>query len=397
MRGPTLVVGRADLLLVAGLVLAGILTFPAPLARLLPFVRPEGTAPGLSLLAALVVLSSAFGIQQWRRRQAARREAVAAARTAQAATERAGEMARLVDFGQALGGALDVAAIAAVAATHLSRLSGCNTWVMTCARGQWEPLGAGPRDPIRERAASRAVDGDTRADGLECLPMRAGGQYLGVLGLACAAPLTGQQRRVLTAASSMLAASLMHAELFRQLKDSSVRDALTGCFNRQHGVDALDVELRRARRSHLPLSVVMFDLDAFKAINDRFGHLGGDAVLAMVGARMKETLRGSDLKCRYGGEEFLVLLPDTPLAGARRVAEALRQDLSEQRVACNGAEISVTASFGVTELEAGETDALAVIGRADAALYSAKQHGRNRVRAHEDLALMSPRQSLQPV
>ena len=190
MRGPTLVVGRHDLLLVAGLVLAAILTFPAPLARLLPFVQPADTPLGLSLLPALLVLSSAFGIHQWRRRQMARREALAAAHTAQAATERAGEMARLVDFGQALGGALDLAAIAAVAAAHLPRLSGCDTWVMTCARGQWEPLEATPHDAVRERAASRALDGDTRADGLECLPMRVGGRYMGVLGVSGAAPLT---------------------------------------------------------------------------------------------------------------------------------------------------------------------------------------------------------------
>jgi diguanylate cyclase (GGDEF)-like protein len=124
----------------------------------------------------------------------------------------------------------------------------------------------------------------------------------------------------------------------------------------------------------------MFDLDHFKTINDRFGHLCGDAVLAHVGQRMKAVLRGSDTKCRYGGEEFVVLLPDTPLAGARRVAETLRKDLEKGPVRWNDQILVVTASFGIAEIIAGEDTANAIIARADAALYHAKQDGRNCVR-----------------
>src|SRR5215216_6455929 len=127
----------------------------------------------------------------------------------------------------------------------------------------------------------------------------------------------------------------------------------------------------------------MFDLDHFKAINDRYGHLCGDAVLAQVGQRMKAVLRGSDVKCRYGGEEFLVLLPDTPLAGGRRVAESLRRDIEEHPVHWNGETIRITASFGVTNVAAGEIDPLTILARADGALYRAKQAGRNRVHITE--------------
>src|SRR5215216_2570607 len=128
----------------------------------------------------------------------------------------------------------------------------------------------------------------------------------------------------------------------------------------------------------------MFDLDHFKAINDRYGHLCGDAVLAQVGQRMKAVLRGSDIKCRYGGEEFLVLLPDTRLdPGACRVAEMLRRDLEEHPVHWNGEPIMITASFGITESEPGDHDPQAILARADAALYQAKQGGRNRVRVAE--------------
>jgi diguanylate cyclase (GGDEF)-like protein len=145
----------------------------------------------------------------------------------------------------------------------------------------------------------------------------------------------------------------------------------------------MDSELRRARRSHGSFSVVMFDLDHFKQINDRFGHLCGDAVLATVGQRMNSILRSSDSKCRYGGEEFLVLLPDTRLPGAQRVSEMLRRDFEEHPVVWNDQAITITASFGITEIVPGADDPQAIIGRADAALYQAKQDGRNCVRVSE--------------
>jgi diguanylate cyclase len=124
----------------------------------------------------------------------------------------------------------------------------------------------------------------------------------------------------------------------------------------------------------------MLDLDHFKTINDRFGHLCGDAVLAHVGQRMKTVLRGSDTKCRYGGEEFLVLLPDTPLAGARRVAELLRKDLEQHPVRWNDQILVVTASFGIAEISAAEDTTNAIIARADVRALSRKA-GREKLRA----------------
>jgi diguanylate cyclase (GGDEF)-like protein len=115
------------------------------------------------------------------------------------------------------------------------------------------------------------------------------------------------------------------------VRENSVRDGLTGCNNRTHALEVIDTELRRARRSQTPVSLIMFDIDHFKDVNDRFGHLCGDAVLAAVGVKMRQVLRGSDIKCRFGGEEFLVMLPETPLEGAKRVADTLRRELSELR------------------------------------------------------------------
>jgi len=148
----------------------------------------------------------------------------------------------------------------------------------------------------------------------------------------------------------------------------------------------LDAELQRACRAQTPLSVIMFDLDHFKAVNDRYGHLCGDALLTAVGRRMRELLRNSDVKCRYGGEEFLVMLPDTPSGGAVHVAESLRKEISNTTIVWNGADVATTASFGVAVSHAGELDARALIGRADAGLYRAKNDGRNRVSVESELA-----------
>jgi two-component system, cell cycle response regulator len=167
------------------------------------------------------------------------------------------------------------------------------------------------------------------------------------------------------------------------VKENSLRDALTGCTTRAHAMEIIDAELRRARRSQMPVSMIMFDLDYFKDVNDRYGHLCGDAVLAAVGRRMKDVLRGSDLKCRYGGEEFLVLLPDTPLHGARRVAETMRREIAERPIPWAGESLAVTASFGITQALPGEINIQAVVARADAALYRAKEE-RNCVRIASD-------------
>ena len=210
-----------------------------------------------------------------------------------------------------------------------------------------------------------------------CFPMIAAGEAVGVFAVASEPALNEAERNVVTAVAPLLAVSVKNAQRFHSLLESTVHDALTGCANRAHAMAAFDGELSRSRRSKLSLSLLMFDLDRFKEINDQFGHLCGDAVLSAVGKRMGGVLRNSDLKCRYGGEEFLVLLPDTGLAGAERVAELLRGELDRRSVRWNEQDVRVTASFGVTAVIPGELDVTAIIGRADAALYRAKEGGRN--------------------
>jgi len=295
-------------------------------------------------------------------------------------------MSRLVALGQALARSLDAESIRAAAAAHLPLLvPGHGIWVMLRIGSDWTSLVVvGDSSPAQREAAACRLLGFPAPGGLPsddvCFPMLVADTPVGAVGVSPAPALTTHQESMLAAAAALLAVSLRNAELFREIRENSVRDSLTGCANRTHMLQVFEAELARARRSRLPLSLVMFDLDRFKQINDQHGHLAGDAVLAAVGARMRAVLRGGDLKCRYGGEEFLIVLVDTPLSGAQHVAETLRKDIEGHPLSWNTETIPVTASFGVTAVEPGDEDPLTIVARADEALYLAKQDGRNCIR-----------------
>jgi diguanylate cyclase (GGDEF)-like protein len=168
------------------------------------------------------------------------------------------------------------------------------------------------------------------------------------------------------------------------LKNLSVRDPLTGCYNRRHlHNQLLETEISRAQRYRLSLTVIMCDLDHFKAVNDTYGHHGGDAVLQRFATLLQSMTRDSvDSVVRYGGEEFLLILPETDLAGAELLAERLRQALAAAPVEHDGRQIAVTASFGVASVDfasSTHTAHLNMIAAADDLLYAAKDGGRNRV------------------
>ncbi len=380
-----------DLVLLGGLLLALLVIFSQAVERLLDFFRSIDEGRGLRLLQALLIIGTVFVFHQVRKRQMMRAEARGAAAEARQAHAHAAEMERLMAFGQALARSLNEDAIQAAATAHIPLLAaGRGAWAVLRTATHWKPLTTiGDSSRAERERAARAAVGDVDpalrgASQFACFPMIIAGMPVGVLGVDAEPPLNDQQRRMLTAAAALLAVSLKNAELFREVHENSVRDSLTGCFNRKHALEVMDAELRRARRSQMPLSMVMFDLDHFKRINDRYGHLAGDAVLSAVGARMKAVLRGSDLKCRYGGEEFLILLPDTQVSGALHVAENLRRELESRPVLWNEESMSMSASFGVTAITPGEVDPLVIMARADSALYRAKAEGRNCVRLAEE-------------
>jgi diguanylate cyclase (GGDEF)-like protein len=177
----------------------------------------------------------------------------------------------------------------------------------------------------------------------------------------------------------------LHTELLaarEALRDEATRDSLTRFWNRRSVLEILERELTRGEREGRPVGVVMFDLDHFKRVNDTYGHLAGDAVLREMAARISSTLRPYDSCGRYGGEEFLIVLPGCDLETARRHAERCLHVLSAAAIDIGGAEIALTASFGVTALPpGGRAVADLMIRIADEALYQAKRNGRNRVEA----------------
>ena len=169
-------------------------------------------------------------------------------------------------------------------------------------------------------------------------------------------------------------------EVNRRLAEASRTDALTGLPNRRGFMDVAGHELQRSQRAGQPLSVVMVDIDHFKQINDRHGHSGGDDLLQAAASRLRSVVRAQDLVARWGGEEFIMLLPDTGAAAAAVAAENARAALASYAFERNGTREHITASFGVAAHRPGrELDA--TIAAADAALYRAKEAGRNRVAA----------------
>ncbi len=168
--------------------------------------------------------------------------------------------------------------------------------------------------------------------------------------------------------------------LLRRLYATSVTDSLTGAHNREHFDTQIEVELSYRRRHDTQLSIVLFDLDHFKQINDTFGHPGGDEVLKAVAASARTQLRTEDVFARYGGEEFAIILRGIDIKGARAMADRLRVKVAELRVPHDGRQLRVTLSGGCAAASELETVShTALLGLADRRLYAAKKAGRNRI------------------
>ncbi|HPH96448.1 MAG TPA: diguanylate cyclase [Anaerolineaceae bacterium] len=178
--------------------------------------------------------------------------------------------------------------------------------------------------------------------------------------------------------SERLALAVTNTQLRENLRQQSIRDPLTNLFNRRYMEETLDRELARALRYQRPLSLIMVDIDRFKTFNDTYGHEVGDVVLSKLGEYLLHNMRSEDIACRYGGEEFLLILPESPLADTLRRAEQLRQGISSIALSHLGQPIpSVTASFGVAAFPEHGVNTAVLRKAADMALYAAKDQGRN--------------------
>jgi diguanylate cyclase (GGDEF)-like protein len=399
-----LVIWRRDGWLIAGLIVAALIGFQGSVRRAFEIARQVEVAYGLALLPALFVLSGLLLFHEYGKRQEIKTAAAAAAAEAAQVRERLLELEHLAALGQALACCLTFDGLQQVVWKHLPRLLGeHDAWVLTYTGSAWQVLadtsGVGAErleflQPQATNALSQGAEACLRPEGTDhngtvCFPMIVGGRVVGVLGLPDASGAGGSRRRMMAAAATLLAIAVRNVQLFLDIRDNALHDSLTGCLVRAHGVEALAREIDRLARKTVPLSILMFDLDHFKTINDRYGHLVGDQVLAAVGERIRRVLRRSDIKCRYGGDEFLIILPETSAEGAVQVAQWLHEGLSAVSVpglAPEAAALGVSFGTATTErvLEVNE-----LLGRADAALYQAKDGGRNCVRSYSLPAVAS--------
>jgi diguanylate cyclase (GGDEF)-like protein len=231
--------------------------------------------------------------------------------------------------------------------------------------------------------------GSAPVPGSLCVPVVAHGEFMGLLHLRrapCSRPAetwqpTARARPARAAnLSARVALALANLKLRESLRWQSIRDSLTGLFNRRYMEESFDRELRRAVRSHRPLSVLMIDIDHFKDFNDSFGHEAGDTLLAALGIFLRSHTRGEDIACRYGGEEFALILPDAPHEFAHKRAEQLREEVKTLHIQHHGRALEeITLSIGVSAYPEDGDSPRNLTRIADAALYRAKAEGRNRV------------------
>jgi len=224
-----------------------------------------------------------------------------------------------------------------------------------------------------------------------CMPMMAHGEALGLLYLdtgrnekkqmeQSSAQLSESEQRLARTFAEQTAMALANLNMREILKMQSVRDPLTGLYNRRYMEESLERELRRASRKNSTIGLMMLDVDHFKRFNDTFGHEAGDSVLRMLGNLFRTQFRGEDVVCRYGGEEFTIILPEASLALTHQRAELLREAAKRDVAQLRGQSLEpVSLSIGVSSFPANGATGDAVLRAADAALYRAKEEGRDRV------------------
>jgi diguanylate cyclase (GGDEF)-like protein/PAS domain S-box-containing protein len=231
-----------------------------------------------------------------------------------------------------------------------------------------------------------------------CVPIIGQGQTLGMLHVACG---TGDWRgtkrqgdglRCLRTMADRIGPALANLRLRETLRSLSIRDPLTGLYNRRYLEESLQREIHRASRAGASIAAIMVDVDHFKRFNDAFGHEAGDVVLRAIADLLRRNIRPSDLPCRLGGEELVVIMPDADIGLATARAEKIRRDIRELALLHEGRTLGiVTASFGVATYPTHASTADTLLHAGDTALYRAKAEGRDRVCAAPSLGTAAPR------
>jgi diguanylate cyclase (GGDEF)-like protein len=253
-------------------------------------------------------------------------------------------------------------------------------WVM--AKGEPLLVPKVADDPRFSRKMDDASDFQTAA--VLCVPLVSYGKRLGVIELvkpaADSEPFTAEHLQVLAPIADFAAIAIENARAFKRVEELTVVDEWTTLYNARYLRRCLADEVTRAQRYGRELSVVFLDLDGFKAVNDTHGHGFGSAFLKHLGTLLRSAIRETDRAVRYGGDEFVVVMPETPRPGALVLAERLRDVLAQATVVAeSGARVAVTASFGVASFPDDAKGATELLEAADRAMYTAKAAGKNRV------------------
>ncbi len=379
------VCSQGDGRLLLGLLVGAAVMFGQPLRQLLSQAEEVSRVYGVDVVPALVILVLVLTVHLYQRQRDAAAARALAERAADDARRTTRDLSRLVDASHALANALDHGQLRVEAWRHVPALTGGRTaWVAVAEPHAWHWVMEADADQeaqLLELAPSLlqlTEAGESRHNGWVLFQLRSSGRPLGVLAVEDTPALTGIEEQRLDTLAAIISIAVKNVQLFAEMQVSSVSDALTGCFNRAHAFATLDSEMRRAKRNRRPLSIAMLDVDDFKRINDEHGHLCGDAVLESIGETLRRTLRSSDVKCRYGGDEFIIVLPETPIDGADQVADHIRRAIERVEHPGRTRPFTIQVSIGVSAAQPGEADVLALVGRADAALYrdkGRKAHG----------------------
>jgi len=246
-------------------------------------------------------------------------------------------------------------------------------------------------DELAPCAGCKASEGRRHDQRTMCVPMIAQGDMIGILHLSTALassdraatptlPAGEPDAGVLTAVVERIGIAIANLRLREELREQAIRDSMTGLFNRRFLEEYLELELLRAMRNGRPLTVMMLDVDHFKRFNDTFGHKAGDLVLQEISAVLRAQTRGSDIACRFGGEELVIVSPETALDQGFQRAEQLRRAVEDLTVIVESRPLGkVTISIGVACAPQHGYDMQELLRAADEALYRAKKTGRNRV------------------
>lgn len=264
----------------------------------------------------------------------------------------------------------------------------------------WPDSETKPFHPVSTRCpaflAGSAVDTRTAdpagcrecGSGGYCLPFREGRESFGLFCLTYRpkAELSAADKGLAYITTEYLSLAISNIRLKKRLKEMSIRDPLTRLYNRRYMDDVTTREIRRARRSGSNLGMIMTDLDHFKQLNDTHGHHAGDEVLRRVAEALSSRVRAEDMVCRFGGEEFFILMPSGGSDGTLNRAEDLRQTIASLSISWKGKPVGpISASFGVAVFPDHGQTLDDILKMADKALYAAKSRGRNQVVSAEDI------------